>query len=552
MLASLSIRDVVLIDRLQLAFDRDLGVLTGETGAGKSILLDALGLTLGERADAMLVRRGAETAQVVATFDLEQRHPAFALLTENDIDIEEDHLVLRRVLRNDGRSRAYVNDQAVSIGLLRALGDLLVEVQGQFAQRGLMDPKTHLALLDAYGGLQAPAQEVSQLHGAWRDAAKARAEAEATFEQARADEVFLRHAVAELSQLAAQPGEEKALGEERNFLMNAEKLIAAINDSGQELGNAETALARALRHLDQTAPKAGGRLDPIVTALERAVAETSEAAADLSSLSADLDIEPARLQEIDERFFALKDAARKHGCDVEELPALLAQMEQQLAGIETGSERLNALSQAQKAARNAYAAAAEGLSVARQRAAAKLDAAVNAELPPLKLEKARFATRITPVPEESWGRHGKDAVSFQIATNPGSEPGPLARIASGGELSRILLALKVVLAEISPIVTLVFDEVDSGIGGATAAAVGERLVRLANGRQVLVVTHSPQVAAQGSTHYLVQKHSGGSETTTGVVPLDGDQRREEVARMLSGATVTDEARAAAEKLMGAA
>lgn len=552
MLASLSIRDVVLIDRLQLAFDRDLGVLTGETGAGKSILLDALGLTLGERADAGLVRQGAETAQVVATFDLEARHPAFALLAENDIDIEEDHLVLRRVLRNDGRSRAYVNDQAVSIGLLRGLGDLLVEVQGQFAQRGLMDPKTHLALLDAYGGLQARAEEVSRLHGAWRDAAKVRAEAEASFEQARADEVFLRHAVTELSQLAAQPGEEKALGEERNFLMNAEKLIGAINDSGQELGSAEAALARALRQLDQTAPKAGGRLDPIVTALERAIAETSEAAADLASLAADLDIEPDRLREIDERFFALKDAARKHGGEVEDLPALLARMEQQLAGIETGSERLNALSQAQETARKAYAAAAEILSAGRRDAAAKLDAAINAELPPLKLEKARFATAVSEVAEDSWGRHGKDAVSFQIATNPGSDPGPLARVASGGELSRVLLALKVVLAEISPIVTLVFDEVDSGIGGATAAAVGERLVRLAGGRQVLVVTHSPQVAAQGSTHYLVRKYSRGSETTTGVVPLDGDQRREEVARMLSGATVTDEARAAAEKLMGAA
>ncbi|WP_421706950.1 DNA repair protein RecN [Algihabitans sp.] len=552
MLASLSIRDVVLIDRLQLVFERDLGVLTGETGAGKSILLDALGLALGERADVGLVRHGAEKAQVTAAFDLEPRHPAFALLSDNDIDLEEDHLVLRRVLGADGRSRAYVNDQAVSIGLLRRLGDLLVEVQGQFAQRGLMDPRTHLTLLDAYGGLQAQANELAALHRTWRTAVEALKEAEADYQRTRADEAFLRHAVEELSQLGAQPGEEQRLGEERAFLMNAEKLMSAIDAAGQELSGGETALARALRQLEEVAPKAGGRLDAIAAAVERAMAEAGEAAADLSSLSADLDVEPARLQEIDERFFALKDMARKHGCDAEDLPDLLTRLDAQLAGIETGGEHLNRLSQAQRDARAAYGAAAERLSVARQRVAAKLDKAVNAELPPLKLEKARFATGIEALEEETWGPRGKDGICFQISTNPGAAPGHLARIASGGELSRILLALKVVLAEISPIVTLVFDEVDSGIGGATAAAVGERLARVAEGRQVLVVTHSPQVAARGARHYLVRKDSRGKQTTTGVVQLDGGERREEVARMLSGATVTDEARAAAEKLMGAA
>ncbi len=552
MLASLSIRDVVLIDKLELAFDRGLGVLTGETGAGKSILLDALGLALGERAEAGLVRQGADKARVAATFELEPAHPAFALLADNDIEIEEDHLVLRRVLGADGRSRAYVNDQAVSVGLLRSLGDLLVEVQGQFAQRGLMDPKTHLALLDAYGGLGDRTARVAELHRTWRDAARARAEAAAAFERARADEAFLRHAVEELRQLDARPGEEASLGEERSFLMNAEKLIAAMNAASEELGSAESALARALRQLEQAAPTAGGRLDGVVAALERAVAEAGEAGADLTSVSADLDIEPARLQEIDERFFALKDAARKHDCEVDALPALLARMEEQLAGIETGGERLDALARAQQAARDAYEAAADRLSEARRKTAGKLDRTINAELPPLKLEKARFTTQITPLEAESWGRHGKDGVAFQIATNPGAAPGPLARIASGGELSRILLALKVVLAEISPIVTLVFDEVDSGIGGATAAAVGERLARLAEGRQVLVVTHSPQVAARGAIHYLVRKDSRAGATTTGVARLDGGERREEVARMLSGATVTDEARAAAEKLMGAA
>jgi DNA repair protein RecN (Recombination protein N) len=552
MLASLSIRDVVLIDKLELAFDRGLGVLTGETGAGKSILLDALGLALGERAEAGLVRQGAEKARVSATFELEPRHPAFALLDENDIEVEDDHLVLRRVLNADGRSRAYVNDQPVSVGLLRALGDSLVEVQGQFAQRGLLDPKTHLALLDAYGGLEGRAREVAGLHDAWRSATKARAEAEAAVEQARADETFLRHAVEELGQLAPREGEEAELAEERGFLMNAEKLISAMTEAGEELGTAETALARALRQLEQAAPKAAGRLDGVVSALERAAAEAGEAQADLSAVSADLDIEPARLQEIDERFFALKDTARKHGCEPDELPALLERLEEQLSGIATGGERLEELARAQREAREAYAAAAETLSEARKAAAGRLDAAINGELPPLKLEKARFATKVEPLEESAWGRHGKDAIAFQVATNPGSAPGPLARIASGGELSRFLLALKVVLSEISPIVTLVFDEVDSGIGGATAAAVGERLARLAEARQVLVVTHSPQVAARGAAHYLVRKDSRDAATVTGVARLDTDQRREEVARMLSGATVTDEARAAAEKLMGAA
>jgi DNA repair protein RecN (Recombination protein N) len=552
MLASLSIRDVVLIDKLELGFDRDLGVLTGETGAGKSILLDALGLALGERAEAGLVRQGSEKARVAATFELEPEHPAFTLLAENDIEIEDDHLVLRRVLNADGRSRAYVNDQAVSIGLLRALGDSLVEVQGQFAQRGLLDPKTHLALLDAYGGLERQAVEVTRLFAAWREAARARAEAEAAFEKARADETFLRHAVEELRLLDPAAGEEEKLGEERAFLMNAEKLISAMTGAGEELATAESALARTLRQLEQAAPKAAGRLDGIVAALERAVAEAGEANADLASVSADLEIEPARLQEIDERFFALKDAARKHGCDPDELPGLLARLEEQLAGIETGGERLSELARAQQAARAAYAEAAGALSAARHAAAGRLDAAINAELPPLKLDKARFATRLAALPEEGWGRSGMDSVAFEVATNPGAAPGPLARIASGGELSRFLLALKVVLSEISPIVTLVFDEVDSGVGGATAAAVGERLARLAKARQVLVVTHSPQVAARGATHYLVRKDSRDSATVTGVERLDAGQRREEVARMLSGATVTDEARAAAEKLMGAA
>lgn len=557
MLARLSVRDVVLIDRLDLEFAPGLGVLTGETGAGKSILLDSLGLALGGRAEARLLRRNAEQASVTAAFDIPPGHPALELLRVQDLPQEGGELILRRTLGKDGRTKAYVNDLPVSVGLLRGLGDLLVEVQGQFEQRGLLDSATHRALLDAYGGLTAQALETERLHRAWHALQVERAEAEAALAKARADEDYLRHAVAELNDLDPQPGEEARLADLRSILMHAEKVVEAVaeaqaeleGNAGEGLRGADSAIGAALKVLERIAGKAGGKLDPVIESLTRANAEIEEASSRLASLGSDLDLEPGRLQEVEERYFALKDLARKHGVEVEALAALRDELQERLLTIDSGSERLTELSRKVQAARDAYLKTAEGLSKGRAEAAGRLDRAVNAELPPLKLEKARFATAVERLGEEAWGPNGLDRIAFLVSTNPGASPGPIAKIASGGELSRFLLALKVVLAEISPVATLVFDEVDSGIGGATADAVGERLGRLAAGRQVLVVTHSPQVAARGSHHWRVSKETSDKDALTRVAALDRDTRREEVARMLSGAKVTEEARAQAERLM---
>lgn len=559
MLASLSVRDVVLIDRLDLEFAPGLGVLTGETGAGKSILLDSLGLALGGRAEARLLRRGAEQASVTAAFELPAGHPAFDLLRDQDLLEDGEALLLRRTLGQDGRTKAYVNDRPVSVGLLRDLGDLLVEIQGQFEQRGLLDSGTHRALLDAYGDLGAKAEETRRLHRSWQELQAERSEAEVALAQAKADEDYLRHAVAELNDLDPQPGEEERLAEQRTILMHAEKVGEAIAEAIAELDGsasegargADSAVGGALRVLERMADKAGGRLDPVIESLNRANAEIEEASATLASLTGDMDMEPGRLAEIEERYFALKDLARKHGVEVESLAPLRDELQERLLSIDSGSERLTELSRKVQAARDAYLKAAEALSTGRTKAAGRIDAAVNGELPPLKLEKARFATSVERLEEESWGPNGLDRIAFMVSTNPGAAPGPIAKIASGGELSRFLLALKVVLAEISPVPTLVFDEVDSGIGGATADAVGERLARLAQARQVLVVTHSPQVAARAGHHWQVSKETSDKDALTRVSALDRETRREEVARMLSGATVTEEARAQAERLMDA-
>jgi len=559
MLASLSIRDIVLIERLDLTFRDGLCVLTGETGAGKSILLDSLGLALGARADQGLLRPGAERASVTAAFELPADHPAFALLAEHELSSEEEMLVLRRTLGADGRSRAFVNDQPVSVGLLRQLGDGLVEIQGQFEQRGLLDGATHRGLLDAFGQLSDKTRDLCGLWQAWRDALESLEAARQEVAQARADEDYLRHAVAELDQLAPQPGEEAALAEQRGLLMHREKLIEALNEATAELtgenssAGAESALGAARRALERAADKAGDRLDAALAALDRAAAETEEALAQIASLSADMELEEDSLEQIEDRYFALKDLARKHGVEADRLATLRDELAERLAAIDGGAERLQDLEQAATAARDTYATAAETLSRARGKAAKQLAAAVNAELPPLKLEKARFQVLCERQEEPRWGPQGLDRVSFVVATNPGAPPGPLGRITSGGELSRFLLALKVVLAAIEPMQSLVFDEVDSAVGGATAHAVGERLERLAQDRQVLVVTHSPQVAARGAHHWRVRKEAAAkNRVATQVGELTAGERREELARMLSGATVTDEARAAADRLIGAA
>ncbi|MBK1696509.1 DNA repair protein RecN [Rhodovibrio salinarum] len=558
MLRSLAIRDVVLIHRLELEFTPGLCALTGETGAGKSILLDSLGLALGNRADSGLLRPGAEQARVTAAFDLANGHPVRDVLAEHDIEIDDDQLVMRRVLSKDGRGRAYVNDQPVSVTLLRRLADHLVEIQGQFEQRGLLNAANHRSLLDAYGGLRERAQQVAARYEDWRQALDTYRTAQAELEQARQDEAYLRHEVDELDQLQPQPGEEQQLADQRNRLMNAEKLVDAFNAAEAELTGgeqgrgAEDSLASARRALERIADQAGDDIQAALEALDRAMSETEDALARLRSLSSEIELDSGRQQEIEERYFALKDLSRKHGCEVDELPDVHARLQERLNAIDSGGAHLQALSDAADQARQAFHEEAQALSEARGEAAGRLDAAINAELPPLKLEKATFKTRLQPLEEDDWGPNGIERVSFEVATNPGAHPGPLNKIASGGELSRFLLALKVVLAQVSPERSLVFDEVDSGIGGAAAAAVGDRLARLSEGRQLLVVTHSPQVAARADHHFRVAKASDGEATVTDVSQLSEDQRREEIARMLSGTHVTDEARAAAAKLMGAA
>ncbi len=555
MLTGLSIRDIVLIDRLDLELKPALTALTGETGAGKSILLDALGLALGARGDAGLVRAGAAQAVVAASFELAARHPLRARLAGQGIEAEGE-VILRRTLGADGRSRAFINDQPVAVGLLRDIGGELVEVQGQFEQRGLIDVATHRALLDAFGGaaLSARAEEVAQAWTRWRGLEAQKQAATEAGARADADEAFLRHAVGEIDAIDPKPEEEDALARDRALLMNREKLMQALGDALKQLTGeraADIGIAAARRALDRAASQAGGRLDAPVAALDRAAAELADAIAQLQALGADDDLDPARLEKIEERLFALKAIARKHRVEVKDLPRLRLDLAQRLAAIDDRAGAVERLTKEAAAARAAYLAAAEQLSALRREAAKKFDKGVTAELPPLKLERAVFTTVITGADEPDWSAHGLDRVRFEAATNPGQPPGPLNKIASGGELSRFMLALKVVLAKADPVPTLVFDEVDSGIGGATADAVGERLARLAGNVQILVVTHSPQVAARAAQQMRVSKGAAKGATVTHVESLAAAERREEIARMLSGAAVTDEARAAAGRLIDA-
>lgn len=554
MLVTLSIRDVVLIERLTLAFQSGLCVLTGETGAGKSILLDALGLALGARGDSSLVRHGCEQASVTAEFDLGKRgdHPAFAILREQELEVE-DTLVIRRTLTNDGRSRCFVNDQPVGVTLLRRLGETLVEVHGQFDTHGLLDPRTHRDLLDDYAQLSVQGQKVAASWRAWRQVEQARLTAAADANRARAEEDYLRHAVEELDQLSPEEGEEKALAEQRIVLQHREKLIESLTQASSELSGergAERALASALRTLSRIADKAGGKLDPIISVLDQAASEVGEASRAIQGFAADMDSDGGNLDKIEERLFALRAAARKHGTDVDGLVTLRASMAAKLNLIEDQGDLLSKLAAQAETAKATYLEAAKALSAARVKAAGKLDQAVAAELKPLRLEKARFATKVEQLGEEGWSAAGIDDIAFQVATNPGTPPGPLAKIASGGELARFMLALKVVLAQVGTVPTLVFDEVDTGVGGAVADAIGERLARLGqHDLQVLVVTHSPQVAARGAHHWNVRKKVSAGRTATEVVALSVEERLEEVARMLSGAEITQAARAAAESLL---
>jgi len=555
MLAGLTIRDIVLIERLELEFQTGLGVLTGETGAGKSILLDSLGLCLGARADSKLVRHGADKGQVSAAFQLDEMHPALVLLRDNELDAESDDagaLVLRRTVGKDGRSRAFANDQPISAALMRELGELLVEIQGQHDRHGLLDAGTHKILLDAYGGLQGKSKLVAEKYEVMRAARDALNDAETALANARSDEEYLRHVLAELDEVEPEQGEEATLAERRSLLMNAERLADAVDEAASALGGAEGAGGRlrdAERALERMADKAGGRFDAPLKALERAAIESAEAATAIEDAGREFVAAPGQLNEVEDRLFKLRELARKHRTDVDTLADLRSSFATRLAAIDGGSEHIASLDAALVSARDDFVGAADDLSKARRRSATKLDKAVSKELAPLKLDKAKFATVVEELEENNWGRDGADRVVFEVATNPGQPPGPLTRVASGGELSRFLLALKVVLASTRTAPTLIFDEVDSGIGGATADAVGERLARLADDGQVLVVTHSPQVAARGGHHWRVAKGTKGKSTTTEVAELTDAERREELARMLAGATVTDEARAAADSLI---
>jgi len=554
MLAALSIRDIVLIERLELSLDSGLCTLTGETGAGKSILLDALGLAIGARADAGLVRQGAEQGSVSAVFDVSADHPARAILRENGIEDDGD-LILRRVQTRDGRSRAFVNDQPVSVGLLRQIGDQLVEVHGQHDERGLLDASGHRAILDAFGGFEGKLQQLRKLWNTASAAREALAEHEAMLARAKAEQDYLTHVVAELDELAPQAGEETSLAEERALMMHSEKIASDLVEAEEALSGDSGLDARlnvALRRLARAAEQAGGRLDAAIAALERTLNEAAEARDRIAEAVRALEFDPARLELVETRLFALRAAARKHNVQVDDLAALAEKLRSALQEIEGGETRLVELRKAADEAAAAYGAAARALSEARAKAAATLDKEVMKELKPLKLDRASFKTQIEVLPEAQGGPEGIDRVSFLVSTNPGAPFGPLIKIASGGELSRFVLALKVALASRGSAPTLIFDEVDSGVGGAVAEAVGLRLAELAKSVQVVVVTHSPQVAARAQHHFRISKggETKSAKIATRVETLDASARREEIARMLAGATVTDEARAAADRLIG--
>jgi len=551
MLTRLSIRNIVLIEALDLDFARGLGVLTGETGAGKSILLDALGLVLGNRAESELVRAGEERASVTASFEFAALPSAVsATFAEADIDIEPgEPLILKRTLRADGGSKAFVNDQPVGVALLREIAPSLVELHGQHDDRGLVNPRGHRALLDRFAGGEVDG--VARAWAEWRAAEERLQAARSKVETAQADQDLLLAHLAELTAIEPQSGEEVRLAEARAAMQKGERLSGDLDELRHVWEGSDSPLAAlrvAARRLDRIAGE-HPLLTEALSSLDRAVIEAGEAEDKLSQAADALVHDPLALERAETRLFDLRAIARKHRCEVDDLPEKMREFRVQLDAIEGGEAELDALALAAKSAGDAYRERARRLHAMRSEAAARLDTAVAGELAPLKLDAARFRTTVTELPEERWGPHGMDAVEFLIATNPGADFAPLNKIASGGELSRFILALKVALAEKGGAATMIFDEIDRGVGGAVASAIGERLARLAEGGQVLVVTHSPQVAARGRRHYVIHKTSEGTVTRTSVTLLDAAARQEEIARMLSGAEVTPEARAQADRLL---
>ncbi|MFZ3581101.1 DNA repair protein RecN [Loktanella sp. DJP18] len=550
MLRALEIHDMLIIDRLALGFQPGLNVLTGETGAGKSILLDSLGFVLGWRGRAELVRQGADQGEVMAEFDLPEGHAARAVLQDAGLPVD-DTLILRRVNGRDGRKTAWVNDRRVSGEVLRALSDTLVELHGQHDDRGLLNPRGHRDMLDTYAGL---APQITRARASWSDLGRARKAlyaAEARVAEVRQEEDYLRHAVAELDAIMPEAGEEASLDAARRTMQAAEKIKTDIARAGEALGmqGAEGQMSDAVRWLGGVAERAEGRLDAPLVAIERAMLELDAAQRGVEDALDALTFDPFALEQAEERLFAIRGLARKHNVLADDLGPFADDLRDRLALLDNSERGLADLQTAEQAALAAYHAAADALTAARTAAATALDAAMAAELAPLKMERAVFATVVTP---GTAGPDGRDEVSFTVATNPGASPGPLNKIASGGELSRFLLALKVCLSQAGQGgVTMIFDEIDRGVGGATADAVGRRLAALAAGGQVLVVTHSPQVAALGAHHWRVEKLQTADATTSTVIPLDAEARVDEIARMLSGDQITDAARAAARALMPA-
>jgi len=549
MLLSLTIKNVVLIDQLFIEFKKGLCVLTGETGAGKSVLLDSLGLALGVRAESGLVRKGTDSAQVIAAFQIADNHGVESVLKNADLSTEDDLLLLRRVVYANGKSRAFINDQPVSVSLLKSVGDALVEIHGQFETQGLLNPATHRAMLDSYAGF---GDDLSPLWERWKTQEQELYDLQKSAGRAREEEEYLRLSLEDLESLNPEVGEEQALSELRERLKHREAVTEGLNNALAHLGADIDPVQQAWGVLDKIAVKAGDMIDAPLSALVSASENMAEAASLIQSMLNELQEGDHNLEEIDDRLYALRMQARKHHCTCDDLPEVFDKIAAQLGMILDSDSTLGDKRAAVEKARGIYLAAAEKRRGKRQIVAEKLNKLVQKELAPLKLEKARFVTTIMPLDEVDWTAHGIDQVRFLVSTNPGAEPGPIHKIASGGEMSRFMLALKVIIAQEGSTHSFIFDEVDAGIGGATADAVGERLSRLADSKQVLVVTHAPQVAARANHHWIVTK-SGDKIVKTDIVPLESrDKRAEEIARMLAGADISDEARAAAHKLLDAA
>lgn len=555
MLVQLSIRDIVLIERLDLAFETGLSVLTGETGAGKSILLDSLSLALGGRGDGDLVRHGEDKGQVTAVFDVAPSHAARRLLRDNGIDDEGD-LLFRRTQSADGRTKAYVNDQAVSVQLMRQAGQLLVEIHGQHDDRALVDTNAHRTLLDAFAGLTEEALGLSAKYRGFKDAERTLKKHREKVEAAAREADYLRSSVEELEILSPEDGEEDDLSERRGKMQKAERIAGDISEASDFLnGNSSPVpmIASLVRRLERKSHEAPGLLEDTVALLDAALDQLSNAQMEVEAALRRTEFDPKELERVEERLFGLRAAARKYSVPVTGLPALAEKMIADLAELDAGEERLGQLELILTAAKAEYDAAATALSAKRHHAATSLAEAVMAELPALKLERARFMIDVSSDASQA-GADGIDLVEFQVQTNPGTRPGPIMKVASGGELSRFLLALKVALADRGSAPTLVFDEIDTGVGGAVADAIGQRLKRLSKTVQVLSVTHAPQVAARAATHLLISKgpaSDGSDKIATRVATMAPEHRTEEIARMLAGASVTDEARAAAAKLLAA-